>query len=58
MSKNEIIDMIRIIPRINYLMIIILEEQVENLFSKLENKATNRILLQGILKCLINLKTR
>ena len=50
--------MIRIIPRINYLMIIILEEQVENLINKLENKATNRILLQGILKCLINLKTR
>ena len=50
--------MIRIIPRINYLMINILEEQIENLINKLENKATNRILLQEILKCLINLKTR
>ena len=29
--------MIRIIPRTNYLMIIILEEHVENLFNKLEN---------------------
>ena len=50
--------MIRIIPMINYLMINILEEQIENLINKLENKAANRILLQGILKCLINLKTR